>query len=87
MMVRVEPGVASPDKMAEATIFSTVFWTMSPDGVLYGNMSILALSGKYGPWSYWSSLYHDVRPVISLVSDTTVLNGTGTATDPWTINE
>ena len=27
-MVRTEPGVAAPDRMAVATMFSTVFWTM-----------------------------------------------------------
>ena len=28
VMVRVLPGVAAPERIAAATMFSTVFWTM-----------------------------------------------------------
>ena len=85
-------GRTSPATQSSSLSYSSYlrsgdgFWLLSPDdrvssGYVYGFSLIGNLFGNYVSCAY------GVRPSISLNHETTVKSGTGTATDPWLINE
>ena len=64
----------------------SVFWLLSPNYRAsngFANEFYLSSGGNLNGYSVNST--YGVRPVISLVSGTTISSGSGTATDPWVV--
>lgn len=68
----------------------SAFFSMSPTSI-FNNISnvsgIRANSEAWGKTSVYSTHSSYTRPVISLKHSTTIASGSGTATDPWLIDE
>ena len=65
----------------------SVFWLLSPDYRApngYAYEFDLDSGGGLNYYTVYNSL--GVRPAISLISGTTAVSGSGTATDPWVVN-
>ena len=65
-----------------------IYWSLSPGARMVGQDYQFHLSSEgFLNGGYGVHMAYGARPVVSLVSGTTVTGGNGTATNPWTIAE
>ena len=76
-------SVANPAKCYLAGHYSS--WTLSPYKVNYKTPAVYTFRDSLSYTTFGAAYKGNIRPVVSLAPGTTITGGSGTATDPWTV--